>query len=278
VTFASVCFLVGSVSPACFGQLDINLTAFVTETPDGLFKYEYVLESFPGSAVAVNTFLLDVGKNADITSITEPEGWGNDFAPDEISFQMLWLSSETPFDIPPGSAGTFSFLSPLEPGERDYFVANLDDMGEDNGNLAFGLIEGPSTPRQLVGDCNGDGVVNVEDANCACGSEEFTLDDVLSAAKLLAGDADGNGAVDFTDFVILSNNFGKDGMYTDGDFDCSGDVAFADFTILANNYGLSPVIGQAAGAVSASAVPEPATLWGLLLGVMCLLDRLRRRA
>jgi parallel beta-helix repeat protein len=55
----------------------------------------------------------------------------------------------------------------------------------------------------------------------------------------LPGDANGNGIVDFTDYVILSNNFGKAGGVSSGDFNGDNIVDFQDYVILSNNFGLS---------------------------------------
>jgi hypothetical protein len=58
--------------------------------------------------------------------------------------------------------------------------------------------------------------------------------------EALAGDANLDGHVRFADFVLLSNNFGRqDALWSDGDFDRDGRVEFSDFTILANNFGRS---------------------------------------
>lgn len=54
----------------------------------------------------------------------------------------------------------------------------------------------------------------------------------------LRGDADGDGTVGFSDFLILSSNFGKnDQSFADGDFDADGQVTFADFLVLSANFG-----------------------------------------
>ncbi len=103
----------------------------------------------------------------------------------------------------------------------------------------------------LPGDCNGDGVVNIQDANCTPGDQLDAFLASLDPASL-RGDADGDGQVQFSDFVILSENFTMDGQYTDGDFDKDGVVQFSDFVILSESF------GQMGGAV-ASAVPEPNT-------------------
>ena len=52
------------------------------------------------------------------------------------------------------------------------------------------------------------------------------------------GDFDGDRDVDFTDFLILSANFGNtDATLAEGDSDGDGEVTFADFLILSSNFG-----------------------------------------
>jgi hypothetical protein len=66
------------------------------------------------------------------------------------------------------------------------------------------------------------------------------------------GDANSDGRVSFEDFLILSENFGKQTTWSGGDF--SGDrlVGFEDFLLLAENFDGQP----------AQAVPEPdSILW-----------------
>lgn len=73
------------------------------------------------------------------------------------------------------------------------------------------------------------------------------------------GDIDGNGEVAFSDFLILSANFGQAvTSHAQGDLDCSGDVQFADFLILSANFGTS--VGAAAS------VPEPSSGMLVMLG------------
>lgn len=65
--------------------------------------------------------------------------------------------------------------------------------------------------------------------------------DFSAVDTVLAGDVDNNGEVDFTDFLVLANNFGRDDdvVREDGDLDEDGVVSFLDFLILANNFGRS---------------------------------------
>ena len=130
------------------------------------------------------------------------------------------------------------------------------------------LYDHPLSPQEIAelagistpGDCNGDGMVDIADANC---TPDDQLDGFLASLDppSLRGDADGDGEVQFSDFVILSENFGSAGQYTDGDFDKDAEVQFSDFVILSGNF------GQSGGAVAA-AVPEPA---GMTLAVIGLL-------
>ena len=100
------------------------------------------------------------------------------------------------------------------------------------------------------------------DANC---TPDGQLDAFLAGLTppSLRGDADGDGQVQFSDFVILSENFTMDGQYTTGDFDKDGVVQFSDFVILSDAFGTS-------GGAVAAAVPEPATGLLALMGIVGL--------
>ncbi len=119
-------------------------------------------------------------------------------------------------------------------------------------------------------DLNGDGMVSGADVDLAC-SQGLDLSPWFDALDSLLADADFDGQVQFSDFVILSENFANSGFYTDGDFDCDGQVQFSDFVILSERF------GQSAADSALSSVPEPAGLGtvGCLCGLV-LLRRLRR--
>jgi len=87
----------------------------------------------------------------------------------------------------------------------------------------------------------------------------------------IPGDANLDGKVDFSDLLILAQNFGRPGDFTQGNFNGDFLVNFADLLILAQNYGSIVVPGQAV-----AEVPEPSTASALvLLAVFGL--RIRRR-
>ena len=125
------------------------------------------------------------------------------------------------------------------------------------------LVSGVVVEESLAGDCNGDGVLDISDANCAS-----DLDSFLASIGSLRGDLDGDGAVQFADFLVLSQNFSKPGSYLDGDLDLDGQVQFGDFLILSNNFG---------SAAAAASVPEPnaVTLVFAALGSLVVLRRRR---
>lgn len=91
---------------------------------------------------------------------------------------------------------------------------------------------------------------------------------VEELAQTFLGDADLNGAVEFTDFLVLSENFGQPGGWSDGDFDGNGEIAFSDFLALSANF------GQVAAVAS---VPEPNSMTVALLGGLVLISVARRR-
>ena len=136
--------------------------------------------------------------------------------------------------------------------------------------LAGGLVSSALRIDVVALDCDGDGVVDINDVNCACVLRDVDqVNAILTAIGSINGDTDGNGKVEFRDFLTLANNFGKEGEFTDGDFNCNGKVEFPDFLVLASNFGQSG-LGQAAS------VPEPNGIVVLSLAGVTLLAIGRR--
>jgi|GEM_PF-6304724 len=65
---------------------------------------------------------------------------------------------------------------------------------------------------------------------------------ILLLENRLLGDLDGNNEVGFTDFLILSNNFGREASPTEGDLDGNGSVSFADFLLFSAEFGNTRVV------------------------------------
>lgn len=139
----------------------------------------------------------------------------------------------------------------------------------DNNPILNGFtLEKIDDIMMLVGDCNGDGVLNAEDLTCVSTLEE--RDAVLTALNTLPGDLDGVDGVGFTDFITLSSNYPDMTKlsYAEGNVDLSDDgVAFADFIELSNNYGQG----------GAAAVPEPTGLATVSWVIAALFAVCRRR-
>ena len=154
--------------------------------------------------------------------------------------------------------------------EFDSAVLKIQGMSEAGGdstlivdNVFFGIPG--EEPEVVLGDCNLDGQLNADDLSCV--SDIAERDAVLGALNTLPGDIDGNGEVAFSDFLVLSANFGQDSpLYSDGNIDLEGGIAFADFLVLSSNF----------GNVAAAAVPEPSGVT-LVVGGLVILSGLRRR-
>lgn len=97
-------------------------------------------------------------------------------------------------------------------------------------------------------------------------------------------DADGDSDLDVADLNAVRNNFGGQGM---GDIDESGTVDIADLNFVRNNFGtvqrfeldeshVAP-IGLSQAGMTTQAVPEPASVALLFIGVTVLCSRCRLR-
>jgi hypothetical protein len=86
------------------------------------------------------------------------------------------------------------------------------------------------------------------------------------------GDANRDGKIDFSDLLILAQNYDKiDVNNAQGDFNGDGRVDFADLLILAQNYGKDCTMMTAA-----STVPEPSSTAALGAAAAILISRRRR--
>ena len=73
-----------------------------------------------------------------------------------------------------------------------------------------------------------------------CAENLAQRDEILAQLGLLLADLDADGTVGFSDFLILSDSFGKGSQrYTDGDIDLDGSIGFADFLVLSDQFGKS---------------------------------------
>ena len=109
-------------------------------------------------------------------------------------------------------------------------------------------------------------VIYAEDASQVEGIGDYADANIFATVP---GDANLDGKVNFSDLLVLAQNYGKtDVGWIGGDFDGSGKVDFSDLLVLAQNYGAAPTAG-------AAPVPEPAT--GCIVGLATVLLLARRR-
>ena len=88
------------------------------------------------------------------------------------------------------------------------------------------------------------------------------LSDYSGDSSGLVGDVNGDGVVDFNDYMILEANYGKTGATTaDGDLNGDGVVNFTDYQILEENYGNTLVPEPSSLAVWAI-IAVAGAIWG----------------
>lgn len=115
-------------------------------------------------------------------------------------------------------------------------------------------------------DLDGNGELNGNDIDLACAAGS-SLEPYFAELDTLAADFDLDGTVGFSDFLVLSANFGKSAAHSGGDVTCDGQVGFDDFLLLSGSFGSSTGLIQS--------IPEPNSL-GLAFCSTWLLLAMRR--
>ena len=248
------------------GNLDVPQTvtadqwiARMSTTPKGLNNLD---QQFSENLGSDDTVVYDGPVEWQITD-ADPVGGPRDFEFD--------LAFETAFPYDPQQGNLLLDLTGLGSSERlglDFSLAptaTTTFIWTGFGGVITDEGDGTTSGGHVVeftfesADCDGDGLTDIQDANCATPA---TIDGTLALSGLLKGDLDGNGTVEFADFLVLSANFGTSGQYTEGNLDTIGDIGFPDFLILSSNFGKT-------SAVLAN-VPEPTAGVLLSLGMLCL--------
>ena len=148
-------------------------------------------------------------------------------------------------------------------GDGDCDLMDLDALTQE-------IVAGTDTPEF---DLNGDGVVtaaDITDETSGWLTQGGAANaDVTGGNPFLNGDANLDGFVDVTDFNIWNmNKFNNTGLWSQADFSADGASDVTDFNIWNMNKFTSS---------QPAAVPEPAGLMAILVGLACIFIGKRRR-
>jgi endonuclease I len=108
----------------------------------------------------------------------------------------------------------------------------------------------------------------------------LTLTGNVAASTILYGDYNGNGIVDAADYTVWRDTLGTTGLaaYAGADGDGDGMIGQNDYQVWVDNFGhanLGPGSGASAG--NRGAVPEPSSVFLVLVGVIAMLPATFRR-
>ena len=197
-----------------------------------------------------------IGRAEDVVEIEVGE-----FVVTEATF-VATLNGDFPYEFEINESGTFDSIEvarPLEVATTELQMNNATINVVANGDLSG--LEGEF--QLLIADkLSGGFTVNLSEGVVA-DTSRFASEGILifGDAHLpgIPGDIDGDGTISFSDFLILSANFGmRVDVGTRGDIDGDGEAGFPDLLVLSANFGRS----------GGATVPEPSAVLLLLLGVL----------
>lgn len=239
----------------------LNVTPFYEGDPD---RDELIAKTIDFVNFALNPFGLRAKRLASGAPVTVGEQATTVFVGNVEEFDENEPHRAGDIDINNDNATDIAFVGEEDWGSIDrtalataniilheaghtFGLRHISEAGEDSDEVMQTGRETPTTlrPRAFTDTDfpTGDGTQNSFEIMLGLfeGSTS-TATDFPEYNPLVRGDVNLDGVVDFSDFVPLSMNFGKDGDRTDGDLNGDGFIDFADFIILSLNFGYVPSI------------------------------------
>jgi hypothetical protein len=131
------CLWLWAVAAPARGDLITDLTVSVSPPSGGLYSYSYTLTDQTSSTLDASQFFLAVAPGANLSAISAPTGWDVFYAAGDPD--VSFLSSDSSFDLSPGTVGNFSMVSAVGPALASDLVRGLDDstgtFAENSGTI-----------------------------------------------------------------------------------------------------------------------------------------------
>ena len=180
-------------------SVPIACQSIITPTlPPNSTASDYVwISSIPSSTVGNVTFYASLFSDY-------PDNGGYPFCPEtNATFTIATPTTNAPFERSSGGSYNFSFELPSSGKPGKYIVNATTDY--DAAGTYYYAANNASFNIKLVGDINGDGVVNILDA--------ILLADAFGSVPGNTNwnpnaDLNGDGVVNILDAILLANNFG----------------------------------------------------------------------
>jgi len=163
-------------------------------------------------------------------------------------------------DVQLNNLGQIAFGARLNSGDNAIFAGDDSSMIDPVANRVIG--PGDSLfGSEVIGSFFGKGLNDAGQIVFVYGLENDEFG-IAVATPVLAGDYNQNGVVDGADFLLWQQQFGQTGPGLAADGNSDGTVNGLDLAIWEANFGTAAPSPLA----TATAIPEPSTLWLLLIG------------
>ena len=270
---AAICALF-LITPDSHAQMTADVSVEVTQGPDGIYTYDYMIDTSFLSSLAVDWFQLDVANGSDVVegedvgffirSLDTPANWVGEYQPYMVEYDQdfnitgVQMSGNPPMprandmevvflagdglicDHPaggvlPGTMETFSIRSPYGPGTRDFVIGKTDPFCEFLG-FETGEILAPTTPPEVEEpSCDFNG-----DEVCDLADIDLLGTAIAEGSMDLSFDLNADSLVDASDLDSFLATAGVNKPNGDANFD--GEVAFSDFLTLSSNFNKTPAV------------------------------------